>query len=1088
MQVPIVSNTIFRERPHRQLKKAHKKKLTTVVAPAGFGKTVFISQAVRHHNWKPVWYRLTESDQSLAIFLSYLNAGIRKFNPSFGEETQERIDRIRDPKKEWQEVSTMLLRDLEIDVSEDLFFILDDYHSIQASSEINKTLNFLLENLPPHLHIIIISRLEPEISLSRMRVARELIEIKTDDLALTDQETELLCQSLFDVPLDDKNLTHLRQRTNGWIAGLILFYHTVKDKERREIEQQILELKGSSRIIAEYLQENVFEKLPETFRDFLLRSSILPFQEADFCDRYLTIENSREILSKLADNRLFTFILDEDRETYCYHDLFREFLQKKLKQSLGNKAVNQLHIQAADMMTKKGYLQEAMELFLSAKQYDHAGILFEQCINTWMQHSRFYLIGVYADRIPKRYLEKHPWYLRIQASLTAVTFNNLGAQKKLETYLQQRLQTPDKNTRHAQFFLAVLRFELGDYLQAELELESLSGLDELSGPIRYDLRKFQTFVAASLRKVGEADRYFAEYKGLIEQEDMNPDKREMLIFYAQCRRYFILDDYVNTILYGEKLIYHKKAMHFEEKDSIRNCYAFVSYALFHLGRFAEGLEKVEEGLKWIEEAGVKEIMLQEVFFHCLSANLIGLGKIDIGMDFARKGLQYFVEKEYYILQARLHWILSEASLLTDNLPLAEEQIIKAARANPDHHPKRVFYEIYRHHIYLELGNEDHVLEFINKNEKGNLSVANTCEFLLLQAHYFITVNKRPLALQRFQNALTIMEECGIYPGLISSRSWFACLLAETYSQRKLETFIQQMLGQSAGEWRKKALASALKSKEPSVRKAAIQLIEFMPKVPPADLGVFFFGKFKVLQGDRELSGKHWKSRQAKTLFKYLTLRSANGYTKKEILMELLWPDESPKTASKRFHVVLAALRKILEPDIPAGIPSSYILREDGGYSLNLGEKGHTDVNTFNMMIENGLKESDPALALEYYEEAEAIYRGDFLEEDPYEQWCNTERERLKREYLRILIWLMDHHEENNEFDLCIQYGETYLASDPYKEEIYRRLMIYHQNNNMPEQAKQIYARCRKHFEEALDSRLSHKTEQLYREIVTQHLN
>lgn len=297
-----------------------------------------------------------------------------------------------------------------------------------------------------------------------------------------------------------------------------------------------------------------------------------------------------------------------------------------------------------------------------------------------------------------------------------------------------------------------------------------------------------------------------------------------------------------------------------------------------------------------------------------------------------------------------------------------------------------------------------------------------------------------------------------------------------------------MLGQSAGDWRKKALISVLSVKEPGHKKAATRLMGFLPKAPADRLIVFFFGKFKVLQGGQELSNERWKSRQAKMLFKFLAFRRNKGYTDKTILMELLWPNETSKTASKRLHVVLAALRKILEPDIPKGISSSYIIRKDGGYRLDLGEGGHTDIDTFTMTLEKGLKERNPALAMEYYREAEAIYRDDFLVEDQYEQWCLSERERLQREYLSVLIWLMDYYEENNDFNLSIRYAETYLASDPHKEEIYRRLMIYHLNNNMPEQATQIYARCRKQLAETLDTTISSKTEQLYQEIVSQHLS
>lgn len=236
--VPNVSETIFRERLHVLLEKAPQKKLITVIASAGYGKTVLIAQAVRHSNWKSVWYRLGESDQNLAVFLSYLIAGARKITPSFGEKTQQRIDQIRNPKNEWQEIITLLIKELETDISGDLYIILEDYHRIQMNREINQTLDFLVENMPPNLHIVIISRIDPGIPLSRLRATRELIEIKTENLTFTDNETDLLCRNLFKISLEAKELTTLRQKTGGWVTGLILFYHSAKGDRKADFRTQ----------------------------------------------------------------------------------------------------------------------------------------------------------------------------------------------------------------------------------------------------------------------------------------------------------------------------------------------------------------------------------------------------------------------------------------------------------------------------------------------------------------------------------------------------------------------------------------------------------------------------------------------------------------------------------------------------------------------------------------------------------------------------------------------------------------------------------------------------------------------------------
>jgi len=127
-------------------------------------------------------------------------------------------------------------------------------------------------------------------------------------------------------------------------------------------------------------------------------------------------------------------------------------------------------------------------------------------------------------------------------------------------------------------------------------------------------------------------------------------------------------------------------------------------------------------------------------------------------------------------------------------------------------------------------------------------------------------------------------------------------------------------------------------------------------------------------------------------------------------MELLWPDEDPQKSGQRFHVAMAALRKILEPDIPKGIRSTYIRRSGQSYRIDIGEKGQTDIEIFTQAIDQGQKTRDRELATGHYERAAALYRGDFLEEDPFEPWCENERERYKQAYLTALKKIIEYHE------------------------------------------------------------------------------
>jgi len=236
-----------------------KKRLTTVIAGAGYGKTTLIAEVGNYLGLNTVWYRLDKSDRDFTTFLSYLIAGIRKHFPELGEETLCRIEEAQILSLERRAVLTVFLNEIEKFVKNGLIIVLDDYHLVGDSKEINETLEFFLENLPSQVHLIVISRTDPGLHLSRYRATRELLEIREEELAFTIPEIEQLYLELFLASFPPESTKILHKRTSGWISGLILFYHFLHGKRHSEIERILIGIKGSHRVISSYLEENVFD-------------------------------------------------------------------------------------------------------------------------------------------------------------------------------------------------------------------------------------------------------------------------------------------------------------------------------------------------------------------------------------------------------------------------------------------------------------------------------------------------------------------------------------------------------------------------------------------------------------------------------------------------------------------------------------------------------------------------------------------------------------------------------------------------------------------------------------------------------------
>ncbi len=200
-------------------------------------------------------------------------------------------------------------------------------------------------------------------------------------------------------------------------------------------------------------------------------------------------------------------------------------------------------------------------------------------------------------------------------------------------------------------------------------------------------------------------------------------------------------------------------------------------------------------------------------------------------------------------------------------------------------------------------------------------------------------------------------------------------------------------------------------------------------------------------------------------------------------MEILWPEEDARKTAKRFHVTLAALRKILEPDIVKGTPSSYLLSSGDTYRLQTGNEGWIDCQAFARELHLAQQADDPTEAMAHYRKAESLYQGDFLEEDRYAQWCLEPRERYQEDYLYCLMKLIHYCEQQQDDQLCILFAGKYLKMDKYAEHIYRRLMRCHARMGNKTMVVKTFQKCEATIVNEFNCPLSPQSIELYQRLV-----
>ncbi|MCB9437347.1 MAG: helix-turn-helix transcriptional regulator [Anaerolineales bacterium] len=377
------------------------RKLTLISAPAGFGKTTVASTWIAQSNYPTAWLSLDGRDNDSARFLRYIIAAIQRIDADIGQLASEVLQAGQQSSIE--AVLTSLLNEIAV-IPDDFWLVLDDYHLLE-SPEIDDALRFLLEHLPAQMHLVIITREDPQLPLSRLRVRDQLTELRVADLRFTVDEAAEFLNHAMGLTLSAQDIDALEKRTEGWVAGLQLAALSLQG--RTDATDFIQAFTGSHRFIVDYLLEEVLHRQSETMREFLLYTSILGQMNGSLCDAVTQRNDSQKVLEVLERSNLFVIALDDERGWYRYHHLFGDALYNALNNEYPEH-IPVLHRWASDWYVKQGQLQEAIEHALLANDFKQAADLIE---TIWPKMDENYQSGQWfewASRLPEAVVLNHP--------------------------------------------------------------------------------------------------------------------------------------------------------------------------------------------------------------------------------------------------------------------------------------------------------------------------------------------------------------------------------------------------------------------------------------------------------------------------------------------------------------------------------------------------------------------------------------------------------------------------------------------------------------------------------------------------------
>jgi len=430
---PLRSVLLHRSRLLEVLQQSRSVPLTLLAAGAGFGKTTLFAAWASQHAGQVAWLSLDEQDNDPTRFWTYVIAALRHSGPrlsAVGEAALAMLHSSHPPLL--TSALTSLINDLAT-LALDTALILDDYHLIREAA-IHESLQFMLDHLPPCLHLCLSSRVDPPLPLARLRARGQLVEIRDMDLRLSNEEAAGFLKEIMGLSLSEAEVRRLEQRTEGWIAGLQLA--ALSTRRHADVSAFIRAFTGSHRLILDYVQEEILEPLPQAQQRFLLYTSVLERMNAELCQAVTGEQASQQMLVSLERANLFLIPLDEERRWYRWHTLFREVLLARL-QATEPDQVTGLHREAALWYQRQDWPHEAISHARASQDFWLVAELLEGCVERLYRQGELQTLLAWIKLLPFEVLRAHPRLAASYLLVFYVLFPFSPQHQQEQAYLQQ---------------------------------------------------------------------------------------------------------------------------------------------------------------------------------------------------------------------------------------------------------------------------------------------------------------------------------------------------------------------------------------------------------------------------------------------------------------------------------------------------------------------------------------------------------------------------------------------------------------------------------------------------------------------------
>ncbi|MBI4216984.1 MAG: tetratricopeptide repeat protein [Chloroflexi bacterium] len=1031
------------------------RRLQIVSGGAGYGKTTLLTDFAQDVDITICWYTLDRFDSDPKVFLETLVEAIAHKFPQFGSETRGRIALVADFKQEMPALVRLLTAEIHRCIPEYFALVLDDYHQVETSPTINSLLEYLIERLPDNCQLIVSSRSGvPFPSVAKMLSQQQAYVLTTEDLRFTVGETSELSSERYGQALREEDAQLLNDQCEGWVTALQLMISALGTG--RPGPQKLVK----STHLFDYLNNEVFLKQTQRMRRFLLGTSVLSELEPEVCDYLLGTKGSARILREIEGANVFVSRLGEDGSTYRYHQLFQDFLQKKLMEAQDQ--YTSLMVKAALFYEQRGNREVAFEYYQRCQRWKEYLRVLLHTGEELAATGRWESLARWTDVIPAEHLAREPQLLvwraqaamrlgemdkaislsaqalgefelqgitsgMAQASLVRASALRLAGQSKAALKDVQRalkwLKGDDSHLRlvaEARRQLGAILYEDGQFEKAAREwkksLDSFTKLGDLSS-----ISKLNEFVGVACAELGD----FPKAMGYLEQSRAGWQKLGNLSELGQTLNnlgnlHYLLGSYVKA------LTLLKEAVDTDEKSGNLRSQA---WALWNIGDVRRDMGDGEAALANYQKS-------LEIARQVMDSRLVGYVTCSLGTV---KGIQgKFDEAELLIKQAISH---------------AEEKGSK--------------YEQGLHlgwlgALYCWQGKRKRSLQLLDKSValvSGSKNKRKEAWARLHLANAFFLNRRFAQCLRELIKVAAILDGVGYDAFLVADAARMPSLIRYAASKRVGD-------GRFSEIWQKVQKPQGAYSEAAEV--APNEKVKALPKVDAYSLG-----QSLVLVDGRKVSELEWRSKKSRELFFYLLSHRRQG-TKEQVL-EALWPDIAGPQSHSSLYSTAYRLRRALY--------DGCLVQEGGRYYLCPEGEVWFDAEEFEKLVSQASQTdrgSEKRASL--LEKAVNLYRGSFLEEF-YSEWCETLRKNLEQRHINALANLGGYYAARGDYAKSVSFLERIVGIDNYREETYAELMKSYTRIGDTTAALKWYQRYRELFQDDPQLSPSSTLAQLYNEIL-----